>query len=139
MAVKPLNALVGQNAGVRWAPDLTWLADHTLNQQYKLITAIDATGSLTTLLSLTGKFQISMIWASLISSNDVDQWKMTIDGVVIHNEDGMSSNSTNHFAMGQGDMDHGFQPFQCNASFLLEAEMTVDASFSLYYHIRPIL
>ena len=139
MAVKPLNALIGQNAGVRPAVWTDWLETRVLSGQYTLIEGLDASSALTTILSLTGKFRIESLFVSSLISNDVDKWKLTVDGVVVHNETGLSSNSTSVFLHNDFDLNHGPSLMQCNESFLLQVQMSTDSDIDVYYGARPIL
>jgi hypothetical protein len=139
MAVKPLNALVGQNHHRRLAPDLAIAEDTVSNAMYQTSTGIDASGALTTVLSLTGKWAIDNIYVQNLVSSDMDQYKLTVDGVVIWNEDGLISNPTAWPFIGQVDGDNGIQGIQCDSSFLLEMEMNTDTSIDIFYIVRPVL
>lgn len=139
MAVKPLTAMIGQNYGVRLAPDLTWFTDRSQNARSTQITSIDCSAGLTTLLSLTGKFELQLLYMDGLTTNDIDQIKLTMDGVVIWNTDGMSVNTTLWSLMGKADGDTGPHGLICHTSFLLEMETTADTAINFVYMIRPIL
>ena len=127
----------GGGGFVKLAPDLTSFSDRG-GGQYVSVTAIDATGSLTTLLSLTGKFIVDMLALGLLTTGDIDKIKLTIDGVVIWNETGMSVNGASAFLIGTSLSDNWYQ-LQCDVSLLLQLQTTVDTSISLNYSVRPIL
>ncbi len=139
MAIKPFNTLIGDNYGIRMAPDLDWWDTRTTGAPYILTGSIDVSGSLQTVLSLTGKFQINLVYITGMTTDDMDQFKLTVDGIVIHNEDTILDNVTQIFVIGNFAQDSGPQPFQCNESFLLEMEMVSDADINLYVVARPIL
>jgi hypothetical protein len=107
--------------------------------QYIALTNLDATGSLTTVLSLTGKFMINLLYADGFTASDIDQWKLTIDGVVVNDSDAMTTASTTFRMYGNSiDGDQGIA-FMCDSSLLLEIEMTADTTINVYYIARPIL
>ena len=138
MSVKTLSSLVEYNLN-KMAPDLTFLSDRATNTDYITVASIDCSGALTTVLSLTGKYLINSIYVDGMSTTDIDQWKLTVDGVVIHNTDGMTRTFQTMSAFGQVDGDGGSNMIICDSSFLLEIEMATDNAINLYYRVRPIL
>lgn len=128
----------GGGAVPKLAPDLSAFTERDSVTGYIILTAIDATAGLTTILSLTGKFLVNLLYFQGLTANDVDQIKLTIDDVVIFNEDGLADNAATHTLWGAIDGDHGNQ-FMCDSSLLLELETNVDSDFDFYYTVRPIL
>ncbi len=120
------------------APDLTSFTDREPSGATVNVSGIDATGSLTTLLSLTGAFLIDILYIGAMATNDLDQITLTIDGVVIWNEDGLSDNIAAHNILGNLDGDHGHQ-IRCDASLLFQVEMSSDNLIDLIYKVRPLL
>jgi len=140
MSAKTFQSLAGHQGINKLAVDTDYFETRgNLAGQLTTVAAINAVGSLTTVLSLTGKFHIHQLFCTLLSTNDIDHWKLTIDGVIIHEEDGMSSNNTGVGFWGTQDGDWGDHGIICDSSFLLEMECTADNSFSLWYHAQPIL
>ena len=138
MGTKTLISLVGSNALPRLAPDLTWYSSKGTNTNVTIVSGINCTGGLTTVLSLTGAFFIHLLYLSLLTTNDIAAIKLTVDGVVIWNESGLSSNGTIEPFFGAVSMDNGVQ-FQCQESLLFELHCTADNSIQLSYYVRPIL
>lgn len=138
MSTKTLSSLVLPSLN-KLAVDLDFFSTRLAGQTYVQVAGINATGSLVTVLSLTGKFLIETLYISGMSTTDIDQWKMTIDGVVIHDTDGMTRTFTTALAFGQLDGDNGSQMIICDSSFLLEIEMASDTSIDMRYRIRAIL
>ena len=139
MAVKRLSTVVGPRGLPELAPDLTFFTGKTGGSvTYVVVSNIDATGSLTTILSLTGKFAIDILVLTALTSNDIDQIKLTVDGIVIWDQDGLSDNDGTEVLLGQTDGDNGMQ-YRCETSFLLQLETKVDTSTTLSYLARPIL
>lgn len=139
MAVKPLSALVGPNHGVRPAPNLTWANDVSNAANYVIVSGINAAGGLTTILSLTGRFEILVLTVQNLASNGMDQIRLTIDGAIIWDEDGLITSGTAFPLIGAVDGDHGPQGISCDSSFLFEIEMNADTSIDVIYWVRPIL
>lgn len=123
---------------VKFAPDLTSFSDRGSVTSVSL-TLLDATGSLTTLLSLTGKFVVHLLNLTLLASNDVAAIRLTIDGVVIWDESGLSSNLAGKSLIGYSAADNWGEQIRCDASLLLELQMTADTSITFNYMVRPIL
>lgn len=140
MAVRTLLTLAGAQTLPKLAPDLTFLTDRALTTvDYAQITAIDATGgTLTTILSITGKFEIQLIDIASISANDLRKVKITIDGVVIYSETGISVNGTSLRLIGEGIGESG-EHLRCDDSFLFELDTNADSSITFNYKVRPIL
>ncbi len=140
MATKTLTQIIGGADPLpKMAPDLTNFTDREGGAVlYILLTGIDTTGALTTLLSLTGKFAIDLLYLQSMTVNDMDQIKLTIDGVVIFNETSMSDNAGTEHVLGNIDLDHGHQ-YMCESSLLFEIEMNIDTSIDFAYLVRPIL
>ena len=123
------------------APDLTYPGDRVnLNiRTYKRIAGIDATSGLTTALSLSGKFAISLLRFSS-TSVELMTVKLTVDGVVIWNDSFTSSASSGPYLLGNVAAGQAVsETMQCNTSFLLEIQTATDTSINLYYMARPIL
>jgi len=125
---------IAPNALVRLAPDLDFPAS---GATYKIITGINASAGLTTAISLTGKFCITLLRLDAVAAENVTI-KLTIDGVVIWDASFVSSNSTQNLLNG---LAAGIpqEAIQCNSSLLLEVQMATDTSISLIYLARPIL
>ena len=140
MTVKTFQSLVPSEGIQLLAPQLDFITTRAATTvPYQNISAIDASGGLTTLLSLTGKWWIRMIFMSGMTSNDVDHYKLTVDGVVVFEEDGLGSNNTNYGHFGALDMDWGDMGVVVLSSFLLQMETNVDTSMNLSYIAQPIL
>ncbi len=138
MAVKPLQSIAGAQPLPKLAPDLTSWSDRDNATSYVRVTGVNCTAGLTTMLSLTGKFLINIIFLEQLSANDVEGIKLTIDGVVIWSETGLSSNSASEPVLGQTDGDNGMQ-IRCDSAFLLEVDCISDTSIAITYLVRPIL
>lgn len=147
MATSLKQVLGGSGAGFKLAPDLNYISSNfALGQGYKSVT-VDPSGSLTTALSLTGKFAIgAAVFTSL--GEDVFNIRLTIDGVVIIDDTvdantsggnteaaiiGDTQGSTLTATMGAG------LPVICEESFLLEIQSTTDTAVTLKYVARPVL
>lgn len=142
MATKTLSQVLGggSGGGVLLAPDL----DFPKNSQFGLISTtvggIDASGGLTTILSLTGKFQIQNLWMTLLVVDDINTVKLTVDGTVIWNVDPLVNSATESFiAMNATGEPHALESIICLTSFLFEMQMDSDTSITLNYVLRPIL
>ncbi len=122
------------------APDLTYPGDRrNLNiTTYKEITGINASLGLTTALSLSGKFAISLLRFGGTSA-ELMTIKLTVDGVVIWN-DSYTGTSSSQYLLGNVAGGAGTsETIQCNTSFLLELQTATDTSVNLQYMARPIL
>ncbi len=138
MGTKTLSSLIGDNALPKLAPDLASWSDRANGAAYVVVSGIDATAGLTTLLSLTGKFLIDTLFIDSMGANNAAEIKLTIDGVIIWNETGLSSNSVGEPVIGKLDGTHGHQ-IRCDSSLLLEIKMTSDNDIELVYQVRPII
>jgi len=135
-----LSTLVGGGGLTRLAPDLTWPSSkQSATVTYERITGINAQGSLTTALLLTGKFSISYLFISGWTAEAVTI-KLTIDGEVIWN-DSFSATLTSENLLGQLSS-AGLGPqevISCDSSLLLEIQTATDTSITLDHTTRPIL
>lgn len=123
----------------RLAPDLTFPSTRLDGAGYARVT-INPVGSLTTALSLSGKFAIERLeFAQLLS--EAVTIKLTIDGVVIWNDSFTSPTANTVYLLGQGIATSVTSPssIQCNSSLLLELQTTTDIAVNLQYIARPIL
>lgn len=139
--------LVRGGGQIELAPDLTYPSDKLLDPSTnKQITALDATGGLTTALSLTGKFAISFLFFSVISNGQTLAIKLTIDGIVIWNDIGFTfSDAGGELALlggpntvGSGDKVMA-ETIICKETFLLEIQTSSDTSITFQFLARPIL
>lgn len=121
----------------KFAPNLTYFSDKVNSSLYQIASGIDATGALTEVLSLTGKFYIGLLFLNAIASNDLQKIKLTVDGVVIWNESGLASNGANEPMIGISSA-ADYEAFVCEASFLLEIQMTSDVDIDIIYRVIPI-
>lgn len=140
MASKPLREIIDIGAGSRLAIELDFMetrAATTVNYEQQGL--IDASAGLTTLLSLTGRWEIQWFGLSAILANDIDHLKLTIDGVVICSQDGLSSNATTWYPFGPVDGDNGFAHYMCDSSLLMEVEMSTDTAITFSWAVRAIL
>ncbi len=122
------------------APNLTFPSSLSGTSGHSVITGINAVGSLTTALSLTGKFMIDLLrFDGLLAESMI--FKLTVDGVVIWND--TFTPASNLLLIGNdntaGIASAGMSPIQCDSSLLLEVQTTTDTSINLYYLARPIL
>jgi len=139
MADINLSKIAGSGSGIpQLAPDLTYPADRfTVNgTQYELITGIDASSGLTSLVSGTGKFIILLLEtdATMAESNTA---KLTIDGVVVWNASFTAATSQNSLlsstTLGMS------ESYLVEDSFDFEYQTATDTSIDLRFLIRPIL
>ena len=142
MASKSLSSIAGGGGLPQLAPDLTFPSSLTTTSGYKTISGINAAGSLTTALSLTGKFYVNALRLEQLTTETITV-KLTIDGVIIWNDTfaapssiiklfgrtGVDATNTNEIV----------ESVQCNSSFLLELQTLTDTSVTLKYLARPIL
>ena len=140
MSVKTLGSLVQPVPLNKLAPNLTYISDRALTSlAYQQIATQDFTGSLKTVLSLTGKWHIHRWDISSITANNLDEYKLTIDGVVVHHKDGFGSHTTVIQPHGALDGDWGSTGIICQSSFLLQMELASDTSVSFNWRAEPIL
>jgi len=140
MASTLLSSVSGSGGLPKLAPDLTYPSDKSVAANYIRITGIDATGSLTTALSLTGKFLITDIELSFLAA-ETSTVKLTVDGVVIWNDTYTTSTSTTVLLGGAVNIgsNHADAVIQCETSLLLELQTITANSVILDYLARPIL
>ena len=120
--------------GFQMAPDLSFPTPMTA---YTMTTGIDATGSLTELLSLTGKFLLGALYLQNTLANDVREIKLVIDGVDIWNLTGMSFNGTVVNMLGE--LTELREDFLVNTSLTFSILMATDNAIDFGYTARPIL
>ena len=140
MVDQTLSSILGSNVLPKLAPDLTYPAD----KANSVLTSMSTTGIVVTagvkseLLSLTGKYAISLLQASNLVSEAMT-WDLTIDGVKIWSAVG--NNGTTQFLLGAFTDDANGAPetVLCDSSLLLEVTTTTDTSIDLTYKARPIL
>jgi hypothetical protein len=142
MASKLLSSTVGGGGLPQLAPDLTFPSSLAGNAGYKRITGINAVGTLTTALSLSGKFYVNALRFEAITAETITI-KLTVDGVVIW-DDTWANIGTILKLFGRTGADatatdETVEAIQCNESFLLELQTLTDASVTLVYLARPIL
>jgi len=133
-------ANIEPSGGVRLAPNLTFPTDKSSSVNYQRITGINAVGSLTTVLNLTGKFAIPFLELRDIANENVTI-KLTIDGVVIWNAaDDIFNNwipligvQNNTATIASSEV------VLCESSFKLEVKTTSDSSISCSFIARPII
>ena len=128
---------VGSGGLPKLAPNLTWPSSLASNNGSVFIGAINAVGSLTTVLSLTGKYAIDLLRFDGLASESMT-FKLTIDGVVIWNDTFSPSAGLRLFGSNTATNSSTPSTMQCDASLLLEVQTTADASIGLYYVARPI-
>jgi len=118
--------------------DLTFPSSVT-SSGYKEITGIDCSSGLTTVLSLTGKHIVSLLYLTNMTPENVTV-KLTIDGVVRW-DDSFSLGSTAIPLLGTNFSNNTAATdfFGCQTSFLLEVQTATDTSIDLRYMNRPIL
>lgn len=134
---------VGGAAGglPKLAPDLTYPSNKSSNKNYVYISGINAVGSLTTALSLTGKFSVSYLALGSVAAETITV-KLTVDGVVIWNDTyANTATAINNFIGTFENLSDGAaeQAIQCESSFLLELQTTADTSVNVLYVAREIL
>ena len=130
---------VGGGGGLpKLAPDLTYPDSKATNNNYISVTGIDATGALTTLLSLTGKYAITWFQIQNMLAEAVTV-KLTIDGVVIWNESYTNGGTGQSNFFGSPDNQAGVtEAMECNDSLLFELQTTTDTNVSFNYLARPL-
>jgi len=132
--------LVGVGGGLpRLAPNLTFPGDRPATDGTgQVVTGIDASSRLTTVLSLTGKYVISYIVLSALTAES-NTSKLTIDGVVIWSDTYTTGTSDALFGSVETNAAGISESIQCESSFLLEYQTATDTSINLTYQVRPIL
>jgi len=139
MADIKLSTVVGGGGLPKLAPDLTFPSSLFSNTGYSKISGINAVGSLTTALSLTGKFAIDLLQFENITPETMTV-KLTVDSVVIWNDSFSASSLIRLIGSRTGaSNDVPATSISCDTSLLLELQTTADASVDLTYLVRPIL
>ena len=119
------------------APDLSFPANLNANDGVITVTNIDGSSGLTTALSLSGKWSISLLRFQNLTSESITV-KMTVDGVVIWNTS-LTPPSSILTLLGHIGTSSTREFFQCESSLLLEIQTTTDNNCQLAYVARPIL
>ena len=133
------SSLGGGGGLPRLAPDLTWPADTSGSSPQIILTGIDPSAGLTTVLSITGtKGYISLLYLSgCISENFTI--KLTVDGTIIWND---VKNVTSAIAVLIGGINPSnffYDSVSFNDSFLLEVQSTTDTDIGCQYVLRKTL
>lgn len=108
------------------------------NAGYKEVNGIDCSTGLTTVLSLTGKHMISLLYLGSMTAENVTI-KLTVDGEIKWNDSfalsttSLSLVGTNFTSSSTTDF------FGCESSLLLEVQTATDTSIDLRYMSRPLL
>ena len=126
----------------RLAPDLTWPSSKAIGLVgYTTISGINGTtGGLVTVLSLSGKYAVSLIRLTSLVSESITL-KLTVDGVVIWNNT-FALGAINFLAVGDGDGANTYEaavPTQSNSTFLLEITTITANSITCNYIAKPTL
>ncbi len=120
------------------APDLNWPSSRGVSiVQYVSINSLDTSAGLTPILSLSGKFLVSLLYISSIAAGNAAV-RLTIDGVVIWDDE--YENGTSDKLLGSYESMGGqiSTDIMCNESLLLEYQ-SQDTNIQLRYLARPIL
>jgi len=139
MADKFLSSLVGGGAGFRLAPDLTYPSSKVGSGNFTRIENIDASASLTTVLSLTGKFALSYL---LIGNQiaETNRYVLTVDGVVIWDASRTAPTTEDFFLGFKGGTSAAADiVIECNTSILLQVKTATDIIIYVEYLARPLL
>jgi len=130
---------VGGGGGLpQLAPDLNYPATINGTAGYINIGGLDVSSGLTTILDLSGKYEISLIHLTGMTSNESMSFKMTVDGVVIWNAVGFNS-STSFKLFGEVGGLGTPAAIQCNTSVKVEVHIPTDTSIGLNYIARAIV
>jgi len=138
MTTKTLSEIIGGSGIARMAVDTTWFTTHVSANLYTSVSAIDASSGLTEILGLTGRFLITHLQLQAMDVNDMTDIRLTIDGVNIWDETGITVNAANESLIGVS-VTGGFEAFLVQTDFSLKVQMGADTSINLLYVIRPIL
>ena len=135
-----LSALYG--GGVpRLEPDLTFPSSVFADQGIVVVTGIDASSALTTLLSLTGKYLIQALIITSITAENITV-KLTVDGEIIWNDTYANPSTAIYLLSSLNTISNPGISFgsgiQCNSSFLLELQTAADNDVTFQYLVRPI-
>ena len=127
-----LQSIASSNEFIRLAPNTSYPEDIGV-QPYKVVSAVDTSAALTEILALTGKYAIGFIEViSILNAQSIDV-KLTIDGVVIWDDNIASSGTALYLLPGRN------QGYIVNESLSLEIRVVTDTNISLYYQVHPIL
>ncbi len=138
MATLTLSQVVGAATIPQLAADTTFFTTKNAGAIFKVTSGIDASAALTEVLGLTGKFVVSMLKLQSMTVNNLTDIKLTVDGVDIWNETGISSNVATEQLLG-GDLKTGFEYIQCDSSLSLKVKMSSDTSIDVVWIARPII
>ena len=106
---------------------------------YEQVSGIDATGGLTEILSLTGKFILRGLYFSFLTDGDMNKIKLTIDGEDIFNEDPYTPPSGTTVGIIGATLPAEQKEFYLvENSLSLSVQMATDNDIRLNYFIRPI-
>lgn len=126
------------------APDLNRIANQAApNLSYLQIAGIDASGGLTTALSLTGKWLLTAAVFGLTSA-ELMTVRLTVDGVVIWRNSFTSLSATGISLLGGNSNISGISGtindayIYCDETMLIEIETTSDTDIRFQYNARPI-
>ena len=139
MADKTLNSLVGGGGGIKFAPNLNFPSSLTAQRGFVVVEGINATGGLTTILSLSGKFIIDGLWFTGLSTEAVTI-RATLDGELLW--DDTFASGVGYLLGGPAGSNNsvsGATSTICEESFTLEIQTTTDTDFDFNYLVRPIL
>ena len=138
MGTKTLSQLVGNNVHIL-GPDLDFPKDKADGSIYVSVGGIDATGGLTTVLSLTGRFLVLNLVLNDIIASNIATIKLTVDGVVVWNVDPLTNSATEPY-IGRPifSPDAVMEPVGCESSFLFQVQMDSDTDISVLYVVRPL-
>lgn len=140
MADIPLSKISGGSVLPKLAPDLSFPGNLVNGAGFFAINGIDATGGLTTALSLSGgAFSVSLLEFTSTASENITI-KLTVDGVVVWNDTfANASSSIKLLGAKEATVSGVVSEIQCDDSFLLEIQTTADNAVNLNYLARPIL
>ena len=139
MADKTLQSLVGGGGGIKFAPDLNFPSSLSPGSGYSQVSGINATGGLTTVLSLSGKFTIDVLWFSSLNAETITI-RATLDGELLW-DDTFNCTAKIYLLGGLGISSGVSGPIStiCEESFTLEIQTTTDPDIDFNYLVRPIL
>ena len=135
-----LDAVSNQSLnGSLLAQDLNYISNKlNATSNYTRITGIDPSSGYTTALSLSGKFLVSFIRLSTLSSTGLIEIKLTVDGELKW-DSSISSTSSSLSILGDTSSGNPSEEIRCKSSFILEVMKTDENDISLDYLARPIL
>lgn len=138
MADINLSTIIGTGGLPNLAPDLSFPSSLGAGVSYKEVTGIDATGSLTTLLSLSKKHIVNFLEIQSLTAENITI-KLTIDGVVIWNDTFVLASTVISLLGNNLSSATSADFFSCNSSLLLELQTTADNNVTFRHLERPIL